>query len=137
MIVGFTGTRDGMTNFQKSQFINLLWEWRVTELHHGMSGKADAEAHDLARRCGPAGIWIVGHPSTLEKWYVKLDVDWENPREKPLVRNRDIVDESQRLIAAPKGDEVLRSGTWSTVRYARKLNRECRILAPRWEDAHV
>jgi hypothetical protein len=49
-----------------------------------------------------------------------------------LVRNRHIVDASSVLIATPKGDEELRSGTWSTVRYARKIRRDftIKIIAP-------
>lgn len=43
------------------------------------------------------------------------------PIKPPLVRNHDIVDSTELLIACPKEQvEVLRSGTWATIRYARK-----------------
>jgi predicted Rossmann fold nucleotide-binding protein DprA/Smf involved in DNA uptake len=45
-----------------------------------------------------------------------------------LVRNRAIVNSSGLLIAAPAGEEILRSGTWSTVRYARSKDKRVRIL---------
>jgi hypothetical protein len=38
----------------------------------------------------------------------------------PLVRNKIIVDRSELLIATPFHEkEILRSGTWMTIRYAR------------------
>jgi hypothetical protein len=47
-----------------------------------------------------------------------------------LTRNRDIVQASSILVAAPKSDEIVRSGTWSTVRYARQCDRTIYILLP-------
>jgi len=42
-----------------------------------------------------------------------------------LDRNQDIVDGADILIAAPNEDkEIVRSGTWSTVRYARKSKKK-------------
>ena len=43
----------------------------------------------------------------------------------------EIVDESDFLIGTPKGFcEELRSGTWSTIRYARKKGMEITIVYP-------
>jgi hypothetical protein len=44
---------------------------------------------------------------------------------KPFLdRNKDIVNSCDILIACPENDiEVLRSGTWSTIRYAKKINK--------------
>jgi hypothetical protein len=47
-----------------------------------------------------------------------------------LMRNKDIVDQTSILVAAPKGPEEKRSGTWATVRYARKLGRPIYICYP-------
>lgn len=49
----------------------------------------------------------------------------ERPAKPYLERNKDIANEGiDGLIAAPSGwVEELRSGTWATVRYARKLKR--------------
>jgi predicted Rossmann fold nucleotide-binding protein DprA/Smf involved in DNA uptake len=53
----------------------------------------------------------------------------------PLDRNRDIVDAAAVLIAAPKEmTETLRSGTWATVRYARKQGKQVWIV---WPDGTV
>jgi hypothetical protein len=50
-----------------------------------------------------------------------------------LERNRDIVDRVEILIAAPEGPEVQRSGTWSTVRYARGKVIPIYLLRPKGE----
>lgn len=48
-----------------------------------------------------------------------------------LDRNHAIVDECSVLIAAPRSlTEEQRSGTWATVRYARKMGRPVVILDP-------
>jgi hypothetical protein len=49
-----------------------------------------------------------------------------------LVRNHDMVDQSEFLIGTPgEEQEVLRSGTWATIRYARKLKRPILIILPK------
>ena len=48
-----------------------------------------------------------------------------------LERNKKIVNCCDILIAAPKQiNEVLRSGTWSTIRYAKKIGIEVFIILP-------
>lgn len=48
-----------------------------------------------------------------------------------LDRIKDIVDMSDILIATPESvKEVLRSGTWSTVRYAKRAGKEVIICNP-------
>ena len=51
---------------------------------------------------------------------------------KPFVaRDRDIVDETDRLLAGPAGRTEERfSGTWTTVRYARRKGKPIDILYP-------
>ena len=45
-------------------------------------------------------------------------------------QHKQIVNVCDVLIAAPSGPEKLRSGTWSTVRYARKLHKNITIVLP-------
>ena len=58
MIIGFTGTRYGMTQSQALQLTQLLAELHsqhgVQEFHHGACVGSDAEAHRLIRN-GSAG----------------------------------------------------------------------------------
>jgi hypothetical protein len=120
--IGFTGTQSGMTQRQGE----VVW-WLVRHkqfyAHHGDCVGADAEFHAIVKQVE----WCYGvvvHPPTnaSKRAFVALDPVRDVVRlEKPyLERNHDIVDESTWLIATPKEDfMVLRSGTWSTVRYAR------------------
>jgi hypothetical protein len=56
---------------------------------------------------------------------------------RPLARNTCIVLNCEHLIAAPKEDsEVLRSGTWSTIRRARKEHKPLIILRRKIADAY-
>jgi hypothetical protein len=71
------------------------------------------------------GCAIVIHPPAIETQRAfKTAADVRAP--KPyLDRNKEIVRETALLVAAPaEAVEQLRSGTWSTVRYARWLGRQ-------------
>jgi hypothetical protein len=49
----------------------------------------------------------------------------------PLDRNKMMVDDCEALIATPRlMVEELRSGTWSTIRYARKCRKPVHIVWP-------
>jgi hypothetical protein len=100
----------------------------ITEFHHGDCIGADAEAHDLP---AAAGLEIVIHPpkeDALRAW--KNAPMMLEPRTY-LARNREIVRQCDLLIAAPaEDDEQIRSGTWSTVRFARNQARPVWIIRP-------
>ena len=125
MKVGFTGTQQGMTLAQNMAFRHLISGCHG-DFHHGDCVGADAEAHDLARLC-----WfkIIIHPPTNSSKRAWKEGDETRPCSPYLVRNKHIVDESEWLIATPKEDtNQLRSGTWSTVRYAMKKKRDVTII---------
>ncbi len=128
MKIGFTGTQIGMSQHQKEQFVLKLEELGVTEFHHGDCIGADAEAHDIVRLFFPE-VWIVGHlPESDRKRAFKKCDEYKEPLPY-LVRDRNIVDETDFLIGTPKhDDEILRSGTWTTIRYSRKIDKPRRIL---------
>jgi len=101
------------------------------EFHHGCCEGADTEAHLLANALG---LSIVCHPplSQSKQGVFPTPGDafvWWEPKEY-LVRNRDIVEATTLLIACPAKTEVLRSGTWATVRYARKRRHRILIVHP-------
>jgi len=122
-VLGFTGTRGGMTISQRLEFIT---QWRrvetrfgpITSFHHGDCLGADAEAHDVAKILMCPFIDI--HPCNLPAQRAYREGNLVRHPMPPLVRNRHIVDDSDVIIGCPKGmEEELRSGTWATIRYAR------------------
>jgi hypothetical protein len=128
MKIGFTGTQLGMSQHQEEQFVLKMFELNPTEFHHGDCIGADADAHDIVREFFP-DVKIVGHipESNAKRAFKKCD-EYRNPLPY-LIRNHNIVDETEFLFGSPKADsEELRSGTWSTIRYARKLNRPHTVL---------
>jgi hypothetical protein len=127
--IGFTGTQNGMTDPQKSTLRDLL-AGGAGEFHHGDCIGADSEAHDIAILCG---YTVVLHPPTNPAKRAWRDVPLHLTRvKKPyLARNKDIVTETASLIAAPADPvEQLRSGTWSTVRFARQRGKPVFLIMP-------
>lgn len=125
--VGFTGTQDGMTYKQAAavnRWLERLREHVGSSFHHGDCIGADAAAHAMAKHIG---YRIVIHPPTNELKRAFLKADEYMPAAPYLIRNQHIVDASEWMVAAPKQMvEVMRSGTWSTIRYAHK--QECPMV---------
>lgn len=128
MKLGFTGTQRGMTELQKTLVKELIKAWAPTELHHGDCIGADATASTFAEL---AGIRIIKHPPLNTSKQANMPYDESRPAQDYLVRNKNIVNETLQLLATPGEEtEQLRSGTWSTIRYARKLGRKITIVFP-------
>lgn len=128
MKIGVTGTRHGATLAQVFELDRQLILMNATELHHGDCCGADSQAHDAAKR---QGIRVIGHPPIESSLRAFRKFDEERPMKDYIARNHDIVDEVDILIALPDSEnERLRSGTWATVRYARKTGRSVTIITP-------
>lgn len=98
------------------------------EFHHGDCIGADSQAHDIVARIKPSSEIVIHPPVDPSKRAFRESsrVRTERPY---LERNHIIVDETELLIAAPSSiGEELRSGTWSTIRYARKVGQPVIIL---------
>ena len=124
--VGFTGTQKGMTRAQAAVLSDLL-SGRAAWLHHGDCIGADAQAHDIAKA---RGYLLACHPpaNPSKRAYCK-GFDRFYPEKDYIPRNHDIVDATDELIATPaQFQEELRSGTWATVRYARKQRKRVTII---------
>lgn len=128
MKIGFTGTQIGMTDEQKKRLKILLKQMKATSLSHGDCIGADEQAHKIAKSLG---LEIYIHPpiDSSKRAFCK-DYDVIYPPKDYLKRNKDIVNESDRIIAMPKGKEELRSGTWATVRYAKKQCKSIIVIYP-------
>ena len=93
--------------------------------HHGDCIGADEIAHgivqDIQMEITPINITIHPPTNSYKRAYCRGALDVYQPHDF-LVRNMHIVNECSLIIGMPveEHSEVLRSGTWSTVRYARK-----------------
>jgi hypothetical protein len=127
MKVGVTATREGLSPNQRSELRQELIRLGATELHHGDCVGGDADAHAIAVELG---IRVVVHPPLNPKGRAFCQGDEARPPKDYLVRNHDIVDETKVTIGLPlTHHEVLRSGTWATIRYAR-LHSKSIIIHP-------
>ena len=132
MKIGFTGTQRGMTDFQKEVFEAFLdiYEDRNEELWllQGDCIGADAEAVSIARE-KKFGIWSFPPIQSSKRAWVESGRT-ETPRDY-LTRNHNIVKACDLMVATPGEDyEMLRSGTWATIRYTKKLDKHVFIVYP-------
>lgn len=135
--IGFTGTRLGMTIPQHMSVTQIMFnQYRRgirdgfnTQWHHGVCIGSDFQVHDLVLLFE---FNIHGHPPEDEKYMASCTGFNELSSPKPyLQRNHDIVDACTTLIATPKENHnVLRSGTWATIRYAKGLGIDVAIIIP-------
>ena len=123
--IGFTGTRHGMSDEQKKEFKKIVTTKECEEFHHGMCVGSDEQAHEIAKK---EKLKIVGHPPTFKKFMASCLCDITKKPFDYLKRNKEIVDDSDIMIATPDTKEKVRSGTWSTIRYARKQDKRIYII---------
>lgn len=128
--IGFTGTRRGMTNQQKETVTRIIQDLpHVRKAHEGDCIGSD---HDFCHICNSLDIKLVGHPPDVPTYRAFHFKDVMMLPPKPyLERNDDIIKFSKIMIATP-GEyiEKKRSGTWYTIRHARKARREIFIVFP-------
>lgn len=130
MKVGFTGTREGMTELQLANVTLRFFE--ATEVHHGDCVGADKQAHEIAKLLGAR---TVSHPPIKNDHRAFCEADEQRLPLDYRERNFRIVDETEILVAAPsqtsEEGEVTRSGTWMTIRMALKRGRKVFVC---WAD---
>ena len=140
--IGMSGTRKGMDDESKKELVNFLTKKDhplfelpenanniSIEAHHGDCTGADKDFHNI---CESLDIKIVIWPplnSTLRAYCKSDDI---RPPMEYLERDKKIVDETDFLIAFPETKkESVRSGTWTTIRYARKQKKPMLIIGGR------
>jgi hypothetical protein len=123
MKLGVTGTQYGASSIQKADAWRLIDSIdSLAEFHHGNCIGVDTELANLVSRLHPNCI-IHSHPPLEKARQGDFVSDVVHKPADFLYRNHRIVDAVQLLLALPKEpQEVMRSGTWATVRYARKTN---------------
>lgn len=137
--IGFTGSREGLSKLQYNSLLKYLTNLDdVYDAHHGMCVGADEVFHRLLNKyCDFHCDRIFIHPPKDTKY--KANAAYMDkivpvtilPPKDYLDRNKDIVDASSILVACPKTQvEELRSGTWATIRYARKTGVPVALIYP-------
>ena len=143
MKYGFTGTRIGMTRAQIEAFETFISELDVfTEFHHGDCVGADDDAADIVsdalENSDPEmrNVSIVVHPP-INDAHRAYNGGHDADREPKtyFARNRDIVNETDVLVAAPCDmTDQPKGGTWMTIHYAMKVGKPVIII---WPDGRV
>lgn len=133
--VSFTGTQVGMTGKQVDTLTSILAtiERPFFGIHGDYIG-SDAQFDSIARLAVEFSHMVVrpmrNAGSKRAHCWLGADDTVHEPRE-PLLRNRDIVDDGEVLFATPKEpNQVLRSGTWATVRYATSAGKPIIVILP-------
>lgn len=142
MIVGFTGTRNGLTEPQRDALLDEINQLKPRFWLHGACVGADAEAVTLVVKWSfsnhPVRIFALPGKSangpeehSLQDERALYESHVVRETKTHFARNRDIVNECNVLVACPGTMEELdHGGTWYTIRCARKLNKRVVIIWP-------
>lgn len=128
MKLGMTGNRDGMTKTARDTLVKFLDDNIIKQVHHGDCKGADQIFNDI---CASRKIKIIIHPPNCDTFRAFCKADIILSPKKYIERNHNIVDDTDMLIAFPSSEkEILRSGTWATIRYAKKIKKPILIIYP-------
>lgn len=124
-----------MTIMQLQRFQSLMCATAFSEFHSGDCVGADDQAYRLVdhwRYLQGMKIKLHGHPCNIDPQRAWNEYDVEHEVKAPLVRNRDIVDCSDVIYAAPKEyeEKMRKSGTWATMRYAVRQQKDLVVVWP-------
>jgi hypothetical protein len=142
-ILCFTGTRSGMALRQKMVIRQMMTGSalmeirRVSRFLHGGCIGADAQFHVILKQMGLLSKVEV-YPSDIPEFRDDLEAGYGILRihepSNPIARNKTMIGRAHSLLAAPREfQEVVRSGTWMTIREARKKGIPVLIVFP---DGH-
>lgn len=132
-VLGFTGSREGPTEEQKATWEKMTIWLSGIGMHNGCAVGSDRYVLENLPAVSSCSLWPANlDGSTWAKDFAKRHLATEIlPILSPLDRNKYIVSHSHGLIAFPSTDtEVLRSGTWATIRYARKTKKPVLYVLP-------
>lgn len=137
MHVGFTGTRNQMPLVQIKALDNIM----VEEILFGEDEEISAHSGDCLgadttfyHQAVMRGFRTIGHIPEKDDLRAFCEYDEERKSKSYFARNRDIVDESDVLLACPKTMKEESGGTWYTINYARKQEKPITII---WPDGTV
>lgn len=116
-----TGTQRGITFAQHQAVRRFLARYqRIEEFHSGACIGADYAVNNIVARRVP-GVELHLWPCTIRSKQAIGPCHVRHAEREPMDRNQEMVNRCQILLAFPgEREEVLRSGTWATIRRARK-----------------
>ena len=135
MIIGFTGTRNGMTEKQVSKIHTLLTGF-VGEINPalilGLHGDCIGADDDFNMLCLSENIKTLCRPCTFENMRAHRTSQQIAEPETPMQRNRKITAQADVMIACPPNyTEIKRgSGTWATIKFSRRAKKPLYIIFP-------
>lgn len=127
--IGFTGTQIGMSDNQflaVRKYLETILTMGLDNVRviHGDCVGADLEFDTLASLLNIERLIYPCLITSKRAFCGQRGAIEAHPPIDPLERNRLIVDAADVMLATPKElKEELRSGTWATIRYARKQNK--------------
>lgn len=141
IVLSFTGRSDGMNEYQMDLVYQLcgfsfpVWGYKIVEAHHGDCIGADAQFHDIISAFTDN---IVIHPALNPQYRAFCHANTILPPKKALDRDDDMARICDIMLATPPTDEeILRSGTWATIRYAKKHKKKIYIVQPKGEWYYI
>lgn len=131
MKIGFSGSRHAGTLQQRDSLRGFLSgrDHAGVTLHHGDCLGFDTLAHAIALSLK----WrIVKNPGPVSVWSAySLGADEIRAWRTHFARNRDIVDETDMLVACPPTEgHRPRGGTWYTIDYAANVGKPIALVLP-------
>jgi len=130
MHLAITGTRKGLTETQFNVIKQFITEDNtVTHFHEGDCIGVDQQVTLMFQNLRPE-VTVICHPPERVRTRAFGECDEIKPARGYLQRDQDMVNDSIYLWVCPDGPEIIRSGTWTTVRYARKKGIPITIIMP-------
>ena len=130
--IGITASRKGISAQALETFEAVLQEHpELEELHHGDCVGGDEQIHMMVQNIVPE-VRLVIHPPINEDLRANCKGAYKVlPKKDYMSRNHDIVNTSEVIVGFPNGNhEIIRSGTWATLRFARKKNKKIIVIYP-------
>jgi hypothetical protein len=128
ILISITGSREGLTDWQRASLTTALRRPSVTGIVHGDCVGADAEADAIARTLG---LPRYAYPSDAYRYRAHRDRDgcvFLAEPAPPLQRNPWIIRDGEACVGLPRPRSV---GTWHAIGIALKLARPLLVLGER------
>jgi hypothetical protein len=132
MKIGVTGTRSGMSEYQKytvrETLLGVIERHPESELHHGDCVGVDVEVAEMAR---DLGFKVVCHPPVKSDLRAYHQSDEFRVPVTYFARNKNIVNETELLLVIPyQSTPQPTGGTWYTHDYARNTDHNYKVIYP-------